>query len=326
MNILGIESTCDETGISVVKDGREVLLNLLASSVDLQQKYGGVVPEIAAREQTRAFFYLLNELLGKCSQNDIDAVAVSYGPGLIGSLVVGVESAKALAYSWQKPLIGVNHLVGHFFANWIGRENEIEFPAISLIVSGGHTDLLLFESDNKFRLLGSTLDDAAGEAFDKVAKFLELGYPGGPEVEKIAKRFAVGNNQNPFPTPLKNSNDFNFSFSGLKTSVVNFALNNPQKTKDFISYFFQESAIDVLVFKTLKAAKNFGAKSVVVGGGVAANARLREVFSDSGDTVKVFFPEKKFSVDNGAMIATAAYFQKSFVDPLKLTADSSLHF
>lgn len=326
MNILGIESTCDETGVAVVRDGGEVLINLLASSAELQSSYGGVVPELAAREQTRANFFLIQELISKINLKSIDAIAVSYGPGLIGSLVVGVENAKALAYAWNKPLIGVNHLTGHFFANWINNKEQVKFPAIALIVSGGHTDLLLFESVSEYKLLGSTLDDAAGEAFDKVAKFLKLGYPGGPAIEKKAKESVEKLKNNPLPTPLKNSSDFNFSFSGLKTSVVNFAnKNNSLKVED-ICYFFQESVIDVLITKTFKAAKIFGAKSIAVGGGVAANQRLRDVFEQRKQGIKLFFPEKKYSVDNGAMIASAAFFVKKEFNPLKLTADSGLHF
>lgn len=331
MNILGIESTCDETGVAVVKDGGEVLVNLLASSVDLQKKFGGVVPEIAAREQAKVVVPLVEEALSNIPKDHIDAIAVSYGPGLIGSLVIGVETAKALAFAWNKPLIGINHLVGHFFANWIGRSEQIQFPAVALIVSGGHTDLLFFKNLKKYQLLGSTLDDAAGEAFDKVAKFLGLGYPGGPEVEHYARKYEVRNTKSEtieFPRPLISSGDFNFSFSGLKTAIVNYV--NRQSPLDYrkedVCYFFQEAVVDVLVAKTLSAVKKFGAKSVVVGGGVAANKRLRDLFDAQSEDLKIYFPEKKFSVDNGAMIAAAAFFEKNFVDPLKLTADSGLHF
>lgn len=331
MNILGIESTCDETGVAVVRNGREVLVNLLASSVNLQKKYGGVVPEIAAREQTRVIVPLIDQALSIVPKDHVDAIAVSYGPGLVGSLVIGVESAKVFAYAWQKPLIGVNHLVGHFFANWIGRGEAIKFPAVALIVSGGHTDLLFFKNLKRYQLLGSTLDDAAGEAFDKVSKFLGLGYPGGPEIELKARKFKFKSSNlkvNPFPKPMIGSGDFNFSYSGLKTAVVNHV--DRQQTTDYrkeeVCYFFQEAVVDVLVSKTLTAAKRFGAKSIVVGGGVAANGRLREVLSEKAGDLKAFFPEKKFSVDNGAMIGAAAFFQQNFVDPLKLTADSGLHF
>ena len=245
MKILGIETTCDETGAAVVKDGRKLLSNVVSSSVDLQKKYGGVVPEVAAREQIKVIIPVIEEALIKASQilnskheilnksqkskiqnwakKNIDAIAISHGPGLIGSLLIGVETAKSLALAWEKPLIGVNHLVGHIYANWISLDNKPKFPLIALIVSGGHTDLILMRKHGDFKLIGTTLDDSAGEAFDKVARLLGLGYPGGPEIERVARQLTVDGSQLTvkLPRPMIGSGDFNFSFSGLKTAVVN---------------------------------------------------------------------------------------------------------
>ncbi len=326
MNILGIESTCDETGVAVVRDGREVLINLLSSSIEMQKKYSGVVPEVAAREQVKVIIPLISQAIKKVGVENIDAVAVSYGPGLIGPLLVGVESAKSLAYAWNKPLIAVNHLVGHFYSNWLDGRRDILFPAVALVVSGGHTDLLFFKNKNSHKLLGSTMDDAAGEAFDKVAKVLGLGYPGGPAVESCAEKFTRKGELNPFPKPLLKSGDYNFSFSGLKTSVVNYIAKNEIFSKDHVCYFFQEAVADVLVSKTLKAAGEYGASTIVVGGGVSANSRLRQAFDERAHGLSVMFPKKNFSVDNGAMIAAAAFYNRNIVDPLSLSADSGLHF
>lgn len=338
MLILGIESTCDETGIALVRDGRIILRNEISSSVPFYKKYGGVIPEIAAREQVKIIIPLLEEVVSKVDIAKIDAIAVSYGPGLIGSLLVGVETAKVLALAWDKKLIAVNHLIGHFYSNWLQLESNSKlpkFPCIGLIVSGGHTDLLLFESHKKYKHLGGTNDDAAGEAFDKIARFLGLAYPGGPEIEKIANEFEIRSTKLEnimFPRPMIYSSDFDFSFSGLKTSVVNYVVKNNVKLEpnnvSRIAYYFQEAAVDVLVSKTIKAAKRHGAKSIVVGGGVAANKRLRSRLSYqcSLSGIATFSPKKNLSVDNGAMIAAAAFFNQNFVDPLVLSADSSLYF
>ena len=279
--------------------------------------------------------------------NTIDAIAVSFGPGLVGSLLVGVETAKALAYALGKPLIAVNHLEGHIYSNWLESNSKSEirnpkpkFPLIGLIVSGGHTDLILMRRHGDFKLLGSTLDDACGEAFDKVAKFLGLGYPGGPEIERVAQQFTVHSSQFTvnLPRPMIGSSDFNFSFSGLKTAVVNevkrqttlrkFSAQANDKRREEIAYEFQKAVCDVLISKTVRAAKKYRVKSIAVGGGVAANNRLRSQLTvhSSEIGIPVYFPEKKFSVDNGAMIAAAAFYKNKTVDPLKLFADSNLHF
>ena len=393
MNILGIESTCDETGIAVVKDGKQILSNVVASSVDLHKKYGGVVPEVAAREQVRVIIPSLIEALAKAnmSASQIDAIACAYGPGLIGSLLVGVETAKTLAVVWNKPLIPVNHLIGHIYANWLegttdyrlrttavdSRQSTVDFPAVALIVSGGHTDLVLMTGHGKFRFLGGTRDDAAGEAFDKVARILDLPYPGGPEIEKLAKNYKLPRpersryslsslhertdtpelgsmyslsrihprpksprysaseynfKQNKFtlPKPMTSGDNFDFSFSGIKTAVFNlskkFSLSFQDKTE--IAYKFQDAVCEVLVKKTHKSASKYHVKSIVVGGGVAANSELRSRMSDPAKNGKlnVFFPEKELSIDNGAMIAVCAYYLSKKVPPLFLKADPSLHF
>lgn len=352
MLILGIESTCDETGVALVEDGRRVIASELASSSSFFEKWGGVIPEIAAREQVKVIVPVLSQVLDQYTPDKIHAIAVSSGPGLIGSLLIGVETAKVLALAWGKPLIAVNHLVGHIYANWLGKDiiDSPQFPLIALIVSGGHTDLVLMKSHRDFKLLGSTLDDAAGEAYDKVAKVLGLGYPGGPLIEELATRYRVPVERTfSFPRPMIGENNFDFSFSGLKTAVVNRVRGKEDRGKrveggkgvledggkrielhrkvaEEIAYEFQNAAVEVLVFKTLKAAKKFGVKAIVVGGGVAANQYLRSTLENADSNFKIFFPEKKFSVDNGAMIASAAFFKNTKIDALELSADTSLHF
>lgn len=370
MIILGIESTCDETSVGIVEDGKKVLANVVASSSLMHEKYGGIVPEVAAREQVKVIVPTLEEALveSRVENRDIDAIAIAYGPGLIGSLLIGVETAKALALAWDKPLIGVNHLVGHLYANWLeggpvssfppvsarsklktdrDQKNNVElravgslsrtatpyprFPAIGLVVSGGHTDLLLMKSQKDFKWLGGTLDDAAGEVFDKVARVLGLPYPGGPEIELAARQI-----RNPkseirnikFPIPMSASKDFNFSFSGLKTSVANFVSNNEKVDVPAVAYAFQEAVIKSLVKKTFAAVSRYRVKFVVVGGGVAANGKLRQAMGAAGENsrTKIFFPEKKYSVDNGAMIATAAFYHRNYIDIAEMEADPSLYF
>ena len=361
MLVLGIETTCDETGAAVVENGHRILSNVVASSVDLQKKYGGVVPEIAARDQVRVIIPVIKECISTMADrlsindersaiNEIDAIAVANGPGLIGSLLIGVETAKTLAFVWGKPLVPVNHLIGHIYANFIGEKSKVEFPLIALVVSGGHTDLVLMTDHGRFKLIGSTLDDAAGEAFDKVARVLGLGYPGGPEIEKLAVKVESGKFIIKLPRPMINSNDFNFSFSGLKTAVVNvvdrfnYSSNDSEKSKSnnssritrtissnfkaLIADEFQKAVVDVLVKKTIKAAENFGCETIVLGGGVAANRLLCSQMADRASRlgIKVYFPSKNLSVDNGAMIAAAAFYNFKKVNPLKLQAEPGLHF
>ncbi|OGD87645.1 hypothetical protein A3I53_03135 [Candidatus Curtissbacteria bacterium RIFCSPLOWO2_02_FULL_40_13b] len=372
MLILGIETTCDETGIAIVKDGTTIIKNVVVSSAELHKKFGGIVPEIAAREQILSIIPAIYETISDDAQiSNIDAVAVANGPGLIGSLLIGVETAKTLALIWQKKVIAVNHLVGHVYANWLVPESKVksqkskspQFPLVALIASGAHTDLVLMTKHNQFQWLGGSLDDAAGESFDKVARALGLGYPGGPEIEKIASDFQIRNptrsaiaqgrpeqrrgakheirlstrnslkaSNFQFPRPLMYQENFDFSFSGLKTAVVNkvksFGCNITDKEKAAIAFEFQNAVIEVLVTKTIRAAKKFKVKSIVIGGGVAANSSLRSQLIVNGSRIKVlvFFPKKGLSIDNGAMIAAAAFFTKNYVDPLKLFANPSLHF
>lgn len=348
MIILGVESTCDETAIAVVEDGRKVLSNVVASSSAMHEKYGGIVPEVAAREQIRCIIPTIAEAIldsGVVSR-DFDAIAVAYGPGLIGSLLIGVETAKSLALAWDKPLIGVNHLVGHLYANWIRQESksrrakepEIKFPAIGLVVSGGHTDLVCMESHDKITFIGGTLDDAAGEVLDKVGRILGLGYPGGPAIEREANKFQyqIPNIQChatlkglTIPVPMVGNTSFNFSFSGLKTAVANkIQFEKGDVDVSRICYELQERIFQSLIKKTNSAVQKYGAKSVVIGGGVSANESLRNMMSAAvqENGVDIYFPQKQYSTDNGAMIAAAAFFHQNYKEVTKLQADPSLYF
>lgn len=329
MTILGIESTCDETSVAIVENGVKVITNITSSSADMQSKFGGVVPEVAARQQVKVIIPLLKETLKDIDINQIDSIAVAYGPGLIGSLLIGVETAKTLALVYNKPLIRVNHLVGHFYAPWLSMDSQdITFPAIALVVSGGHTDLLLVKNHHNFVFLGGTLDDAAGEAFDKVARILGLPYPGGPEIEMLAHKFKNPKLNLKFTSSLMNQNNFNFSFSGVKTAVLNFTVKNSVYDINEIAFAFQKSVLDVLVLKTIRAAEKYKVKSILIGGGVSANQIFRSLLTYEAKRIKVncFFPEKKYSTDNGAMIAAAAYYNRDVVDPIELQTNSSLYF
>ena len=312
MLVLGIETSCDETSASLVADGREIFSNKIATQLDLLNKFGGVVPEIAARRHTELIGYVIKEALDSAGRtlNDVEAVAVTSKQGLIGCLLVGVAAAKSLSYALQVPLIGVHHIEGHIFANLLSNP-QIPMPHVCLTVSGGHTMLVYVKDYCQYELLGSTLDDAAGEAFDKIAKFLELGFPGGPVVDKLAAggdKKAFG-----FPRPLMRANNLDFSFSGLKTSVINAfkdkVARNEKLPLEDIAASFQEAVVDVLVNKTLRAASMRGVSSISVSGGVSANSRLRQVFRDrcQRQGLEVFFPHLSLCTDNAAMIAAAGY-------------------
>ncbi len=305
MTILGIETSCDETAAAIVEDGVKIISNVVASSQSLHAKFGGIIPENAAREQVKSMIPVIKEAL----ITDVDAIAVTVGPGLIGSLLVGVETAKALALVWKKPIIPVNHLVGHIYANWLDGKVP-QFPALVLIVSGGHTELVLMRDHGEFKLIGSTRDDAAGECFDKCARILNLGYPGGPAIEKAA----IKNNLCKLPRPMINQKNYDFSFSGLKTAVM----NSKEKNKNFLAYELQEAITDVLVKKTLRAAEEFQPKSILLCGGVAANKRLREKIPQA------IVPPVNLCTDNAAYIASAAYFNFHPVPWQQISADPGL--
>ncbi|MFA6423098.1 MAG: tRNA (adenosine(37)-N6)-threonylcarbamoyltransferase complex transferase subunit TsaD [Patescibacteria group bacterium] len=329
MKILAIESSCDETAAAVVeeKNGKiNVLSNLVYSQIEIHQKTQGVVPEVAARAHIEKILPIIDQALIKASEtkNSIDAIAVTSGPGLVGSLLVGVSTAKALASVWKKPIFGVNHLAGHLYACFI--ENDIKLPAVVLTASGGHTMLILVEKIGKIKILGETIDDAAGEAFDKVAKLLGLGYPGGPAISKYADKFLGKEQKIHFPRPLMNSGDYNFSFSGLKTAVL-YAIkkdypemnNLTDEYKEEVAYAFQEAAVDVLTEKALRAAGEYNVKTICLSGGVSANTRLRERMGEKAkefsSDIEVIVPSFKYCTDNAAMIGAAALLQRNIIKP-----------
>ncbi|MFW6278908.1 MAG: tRNA (adenosine(37)-N6)-threonylcarbamoyltransferase complex transferase subunit TsaD [Bacillota bacterium] len=312
--ILAVETSCDETAAAVTKNGLQVLSNVVASQVDWHSKFGGVVPELASRKHLEFVNPVLTEALQESGVDieQIDAVAVTYGPGLVGSLLVGLSAAKTFSYIQEVPLIGVNHITGHIYANFISHP-EIETPVICLTVSGGHTDLLYFEDLQGYEILGRTRDDAAGEAFDKVARFLDLGYPGGPAIEELARE---GNPETvDFPQAQFKDNTFDFSFSGLKTAVINYVHNKKQKGEKLktadIAASFQQTVIDMLTKNVVRAAREYQVKSVVLSGGVAANQEFRHQLENqvAEEGLSLFYPELKYCTDNAAMIGAAAYYQ-----------------
>ncbi len=335
MIILGIETSCDETSAAIVeKKDQQLILksNIVASSIFLHTKTGGIIPENAAREQVKFILPVIEEALTKADTklSDIDAIAVTYGPGLIGSLLVGVETAKTLSMVLKKPLIPVNHMFGHIYANWLENPN-IEFPALALIVSGGHTDLLLIKDHGKYELLGGTRDDAAGEAFDKIGRMLGFAYPAGPLIEERAK---LGNLKRfNFPRPLVGSPDYDFSFSGLKTAVLREVKNIKtldDQTINDICAGVQYAITNVLIKKTLKAAEKYNVKSILLSGGVAANQTLKDQFIQTTNSqlpnTKFFAPAKNLCTDNGAMIAAAAFYNYQEKDWQDITANPELYY
>lgn len=334
MIILGIESSCDETAASIVhidSSRVQILSNVLASSASIHVKYGGVVPEQAARHQLESIIPVIIEALSQAKVNfeEIDAIAVAPGPGLIGSLLVGVEVAKTLSLIFDKPLIPVTHLIGHFYANWIEKTNLVgsmpEFPCIGLLVSGGHTDLILMEGHGQYKYLGGTRDDAAGECFDKCARMMDLPYPGGPNLAKLAE------NGDPtkfkLPKPMWDSKDLDFSFSGLKTAVSNLISEQPKanvaNAKADLCAAIEQTIATVLVKKTIAAANQYNIDRIMIAGGVAANQRLRTLLKEQFSGT-VYIPESQYCTDNAAMIATAAGFLNQPVDPLDLQANPNL--
>ncbi|WP_454051889.1 tRNA (adenosine(37)-N6)-threonylcarbamoyltransferase complex transferase subunit TsaD [Clostridium sp. Marseille-Q7071] len=312
--ILAIESSCDETSAAVVVNGREVLSNIISSQIDIHQKFGGVVPEVASRKHIEAISAVVQEALDEANLTfqDIDAIGVTYGPGLVGALLVGLQYAKSLAYSLDIPLIGVNHIEGHISANFI-EYKELEPPFVTLVVSGGHTFVVHMKDYGDFEVMGETRDDAAGEAFDKVARALGLGYPGGPKIDKIAKE----GNENAIKFPRANFHEesLDFSFSGIKSSVLNYLNKMEMKNEEInvadTAASFQKAVVDVLVDNAIKACKIKKVDKIAIAGGVAANSALREAMIKAGDKndIKVLFPPMVLCTDNAAMIGSAAYFE-----------------
>lgn len=334
MYILGIETSCDDTAAAVIKAGGgfgrpsfSVLSNLSYSQVATHRKFGGVVPNLASRDHLKKIIPTIKAALAdaKINAKKLDLISVTRGPGLAPSLLVGINTARALAYAWQKPVIGVNHIEGHIYSNWLmpvgvkfknqkSKVKIIEFPALILIVSGGHTELVLMKNYGKYNIIGRTRDDAAGECFDKCARLLELGFPGGPAIAAEATKLKVKSSKLKveLPRPMINSTDYDFSFSGLKTAVL-YSYNNlikkypPKLLKPAMAAEIQDAIIDVLISKTLKAAKKYNPKTVMIAGGVAANKNLRGKMAENFNSLKI--PEMPYTTDNAAMIAACGYFR-----------------
>lgn len=313
MIVLAIESSCDETGVAIVKSGKEILSNEVFTQIDVHKVYGGVVPEVASRHHIEKITYVLDAAMKEANLTfeDIDLIAVTSHPGLAGSLMVGINAAKTLALAYNKPIVFVNHIHGHIYANYL--EDDFTFPLLALVVSGGHTELVLMKDHFEFELLGETLDDAVGEAYDKVARVVDAGYPGGPIIDKMAK---MGKPLYVLPKIRLEKDSYDFSFSGLKSAVINLVnkchMKNEEINPNDLAASFQETAISVLVEKTMKAAAEYQVKQVVVAGGVAANSCLRAKMEEAIKTlpgVKLTIPKIKYCTDNAAMIAVAGYFQ-----------------
>jgi len=312
--ILAIESSCDETAAAVVKNGREVLSNVISSQIALHTLYGGVVPEIASRKHIEKINQVIEEALKEANVTlkDLDAIGVTYGPGLVGALLVGVAEAKAISYAAKLPLVGVHHIEGHVSANYI-EHKELEPPFMCLIVSGGHTHLVIVKEYGKYEIVGRTHDDAAGEAYDKVARAIGLGYPGGPKIDKLAKE---GNPKAiAFPRAHIDGAPFDFSFSGVKSAVLNYINSCEMKQEEInradVAASFQQAVVDVLVSKTIAAAKEYGLDQVAIAGGVASNSALRAAMTEACEKnkLKLFYPSPIYCTDNAAMIGAAAYYE-----------------
>ncbi len=325
--ILGIESSCDETSCSIVRNGTDDISTVILSQIDIHTLYGGVVPEIASRNHIKDITVVIEQCLKKANINMdmIDAVSVTYGPGLIGSLLVGLEACKSMAFIFNKPLIAVHHIAGHIYANQIG--NKMQFPLMCLVVSGGHTDLVYMKDHGSYEVVGSTLDDAVGECYDKVARVMGIGYPGGPIVDKLAKEGALTYE---LPIP-KNDDSLDFSFSGLKSAVINLVHNEKQRAHEIrredLCASFQNVVVYSLASKTIKAMEKYNVKNLILAGGVAANSGLREKLTDlcKQHGFNFSYPDIKYCTDNATMIAACAYqlFLKKQFSSLTLEAVSS---
>jgi len=329
MLILGIDTSCDDTSVALLEDGRRIRSHIVSSQADLHKRFGGVVPEIASRKHVELIDRIYEDVLvqGGAAAGDIDLVGVTAGPGLIGSVLVGLSFAKGFCLALKKRLVGVNHIEAHAMSIFL--EREVEFPFVALVVSGGHTIILLMEAPCRFKVLGSTRDDAAGEAFDKIAKFLGIGYPGGRIIEDMAARSGA-TDYVVFPRPMMDDATCDFSFSGLKTAFLTYAKKHSidDSTINHVLASFQEAICDVLVFKTFKAARRSNVKRIVVGGGVAANGRLRQVFMERAgrEGFEVMISSPQFCTDNGAMIASLAsfYFEAGNYSDLDIGAYSRM--
>ncbi len=330
VTILAIETSCDETSVAVVKNGKEVLSNIVSSQIETHKQFGGVVPEIASRQHIEVVMQIVEEALeeAKTALDEIDAICVTQGPGLIGSLLVGVNVAKTLSYALDKPLIAAHHIAGHIYASNI--DNDIVYPSLALVVSGGHTELVYLKDELNFEIIGSTHDDAVGEAYDKVARQLNLEYPGGPKVDKLAK---LGEDKYKFPRAMIDSDDYNFSFSGMKSAVINFVHNAKQRGEEIVpedlACSFQTAVVEVLIAKTKKAIVNLGVKQLILAGGVAGNSELRKQVLELEQQlgVEVLIPKMSYCSDNAAMMGAAGYYyykNNIFANPLTLNAKSTL--
>lgn len=327
MIILGIETSCDETSISVLKDGKEMLSNHISSQIEIHKEYGGVVPEIASRHHIKNIAAIMEVSLKEAgiTLDDVDYIAVTYAPGLIGALLVGISFAKGISYGRDIPIIPVHHIKGHIYANFL--EHKVQLPAISLVVSGGHTNIIYIDENHRFFNLGGTLDDAVGESYDKVSRVMGLGYPGGPVIDKLAYK----GDSSKIPMPEPKVGGYEFSFSGVKTSVINYVNKMNMKKEEYnpadVAAGFQTRVVDILCKKTIKAAVEKGVKNILIAGGVAANSLLRKELLERSklEGIEVFYPSMKLCTDNAGMIAAAGYYKLTYGDSDKIFADLKLN-
>lgn len=326
--ILAIESSCDETSCAIIKNGNTELSNIVLSQIDIHTNFGGVVPEIASRHHVKNITMVIEECLKKANMtiNDIDAIGVTEGPGLIGSLLVGLEAAKTISFLYNKPLIPIHHIAGHIYANNL--ERPLKFPLIALVVSGGHTELVYMKEHYDFKYIGGTLDDAVGECYDKVARVINVGYPGGPVIDKLAH---IGHHSYNLPLPL-NDDTYNFSFSGLKSAVINLSHNETQRgneiIKEDLAKSFQDVVVEIISKKTMKAVKDYKVKNLIVAGGVAANSGIREELAKEckNNNIELTVPSISHCTDNAAMIGAAAYYayKKGITSDIIINAKSNM--